>query len=297
MHIFSAEHLASVADKLWGLVVVFVPRLIVASIIVAVAAFVARRAANGISRLLTRASHVDPAFKFVVAEIIRYAVLVIAIIAALEQVGVKTTSLFAVIGAAGLAIGLALQGTLSNIAAGLMILWLRPFHIGDYVEVNNVPGLAGTVRQTGLFVCLLRTFDGLYLFVPNSALWNVPLRNFTRTDARLVSLTVLIPHQIGAEAAIKALTDIAAKDDRVSKQPAPIAFIDRVAGEGVLLNFRAWTTPADIGALQRDLPAAICAAIAAPEGAPPVQITRIVPPDADPSRLMDRTESYSSGNG
>ena len=84
----------------------------------------------------------------------RYAVLILVAIGALGQLGIQTTSLLAVIGAAGLAIGLALQGTLSNIAAGIMLLWLRPFHVGDFIEVS---GHAGAVEEIGLFVCQLRT--------------------------------------------------------------------------------------------------------------------------------------------
>src|SRR5919107_345073 len=107
----------------------------------------------------------------------RYAVLILVLVAVLGQLGVQAASLLAVLGAAGLAIGLALQGTLSNIAAGVMLLWLRPFKINDYIEVNNVPGLAGIIRQMGLFSCQLEAYDGLFLFVPNASLWNVPLRN------------------------------------------------------------------------------------------------------------------------
>src|SRR5262249_39939192 len=91
---------------------------------------------------------------------VRYSILILVFIAALSQVGVQTASLFAVLGAAGIAIGLALQGTLSNIAAGLTLLWPRPFRVGDFIEVN---GMVGTVGEIGLFVCHLETFDGIFL--------------------------------------------------------------------------------------------------------------------------------------
>ena len=120
---------------------------------------------------------------------IRYAVLILVLIVALSQVGIQTASLLAVVGAAGLAIGLAWQGTLSNFAAGLMLLWLRPFRIGDFIEVGAI---AGTVREMGLFACHLETFDGMFLFAPNSAIWNNLLKNHTRNAGRLVSIDVTV---------------------------------------------------------------------------------------------------------
>jgi len=288
MDFLSTEHLTALVSQIWVLIVTFVPRIVVATLILFIAMFIARRAAHGISRILGRASHLDPSIRFVAADFIRYGIIIFALLAALEQVGVQTTSLFAVLGAAGLAIGLALQGTLSNIAAGIMLLSLRPFQIGDYVEVNNVPGLAGLVRQIGLFTCQLEAFDGLFLFVPNSALWNVPLRNYTRNPGRLVSLAVTIPQTLGTDSARKTLLALALKDDRIAKTPAPLVFVERIVADGSLLNFRLWAEPQHIGALQRDLVEAIEGALSgAMHEAGPVQVVRIVPPDTDPTRLME----------
>jgi small conductance mechanosensitive channel len=289
--ILSTDHVTAVVDRLWGVVVVFVPKLIAAIVILLVAIFVARRAAAGVSQLITRTGHIDRTFSYVVAELVRYSILVVAIVAALEQVGVRATSLFAVLGAAGLAIGLALQGTLSNIAAGLMILWLRPFRIGDYIEVNNVPGLGGTILQTGLFACQLQTFDGLFLFVPNSALWNVPLRNFTKNACRLLSFLISVPKAVDWQAAAKALEELAEGNPRIVQKPRPIAFIERITGDGTTLNFRIWARPEHVGPLQQDLPGAVSARLAPmfTDGAV-VQVNRIIPPDTDPSRLMDKLE-------
>src|SRR5690606_6640128 len=103
------------------------------------------------------------------------------------QIGVATTSVLAVLGAAGLAIGLALQGTLSNIAAGIMLLWLRPFKAGDFIETASA---AGTVREIGLFATQIDTYDGIYRFVPNASLWNQPLSNFTRNPSRMTDIAI-----------------------------------------------------------------------------------------------------------
>ena len=296
MNFLSTENLMALADHIWAALVTFVPRLATAAVILAVATVVARRAARAISHLMGRTSHVDPTLRFIAADFIRYGIIVLALIAALEQLGVRTTSLIAVLGAAGLAIGLALQGTLSNIAAGLMLLWLRPFRLGDYIEVNNVPGLAGTVRQIGLFSCQIEAFDGLFLFVPNSGLWNVPLRNYSRNDGRLVSLAVTVPHAVNRARARDTLLALAAADARIARTPAPLVFVERVTADASVLNFRLWAAPQHIGALQRDLVEAIEQAVGGDGSeAGAVQVVRTVPPDADPTRLMagdaDRDET------
>lgn len=289
MDVFSAEHVAALTDRLWTLVVTFVPRALVAILILALAGVVARRVARGATALLGRSSHLDPTIRYVAADFIRYGVIIVALLLALEQIGVQTTSLFAILGAAGLAIGLALQGTLSNIAAGIMLLWLRPFRIGDFIEVNNVPGLAGAVRQIGLFTCQLEAFDGLFLFVPNSALWNVPLRNYTRNAGRLISLAISLPGHDAADDARQKLLDMAGADARIAKTPAPRVFVDRISADGTLLTFRVWAAPHHVGALQRDLVEAIEAALAAVNtDAGGIQVVRTVPPDSDPTRLMER---------
>ena len=148
-------------------------------------------------------------------------VIVLVLIAALSQIGVQTTSLLAVLGTAGLAIGLALQGTLSNIAAGIMLIWLRPFRIGDYVEVVAGNPIAGTVREIGLFASLIETYDEILVFAPNSTIWNFPLRNHTRNQRRLLSFAVGLPEKSDFERACAVLLGWLAADPRVLKKPPP----------------------------------------------------------------------------
>jgi len=287
MHIFSPDHIAALVDRLWDVAVLFVPRLLVAALLVAMALVVSRRASRGIFKLMSRSSHVDDTLRFALAELVRYSIIVLILVMAMEQLGVRATSLLAVMGAAGLAIGLALQGTLSNIAAGLMLLWLRPFRINDYIEVNNTPGLAGTVRQIGLFSCQLEAFDGLFLFVPNSGLWNVPLRNYSRNNGRLISLAITIPYALPFDKARDILLDVARKDPKIAKNPEPVVFIERVSGDSLVLGFRVWSAPQDVGEIQRSILGACQEALAgALQDGSSVQVTRITPPDNDPTRLM-----------
>jgi small conductance mechanosensitive channel len=227
----------------------------------------------------------------ILAAIVRYSILILVFIAALGQVGVQTASLFAVLGAAGLAIGLALQGTLSNIAAGLMLLWLRPFHVGDFVEVN---GMAGTVREIGLFVCHLETFDGIFLFAPNSTIWNQALRNHTRNAGRLVSIDITLPAKADADRARTILLGMASLGKRVAKLPEPRIFVESLTGAGLLLNLRVWATPNNVGRLQRGIVELTRATLdaAGDETLQPQQVVCVIPPDSDPSRLLSSNEPY-----
>ncbi|MBH0238269.1 mechanosensitive ion channel [Methylobrevis sp. L22] len=272
--------------------IAFVPHLVAAIVIFVVGLFVAGWVSRGVSGLLGRAPHVDPTVRPVVAAVLRYGIIVFVIILSLSQLGVQTASLFAILGAAGLAIGLALQGTLTNIAAGVMLLWLRPFKIGDYIEVGAV---AGTVREIGLFVCELETFDGIYVLAPNSSIWNLPLRNHGRNGRRMVSLATMVPKDADLAAAVARLNDVVAADGRVLAEPAPVVFVDGFTGAGTNVVTRFWTTTANFAEVQRTIIAEGVAAFgsAAQPAEMPVQMTRTIPPDADPSRLIVRNDKLA----
>lgn len=274
------------ADLLWAWAASFLPHFVTAAAILVVGVLVANWTQRVSQRFLGRLSQIDATVNLFLSSVLRYVVLVLVIVATLTQLGVQTTSLLAVLGAAGLAIGLALQGTLSNIAAGLMLLWLRPFHLGDFIEVPSA-GMAGRVKEMGLFACQLETFDGMFLFVPNSALWNAALKNHTRNAGRLLSVTVTLPAAADLDRARLALLEAAAKDADILKLPAPAVFIDNFAGGNFVLSLVCWTTPHHAGGVQRLIIEQVRSALTAlgPEFAPS-GITRTVPADADPSRLM-----------
>jgi small conductance mechanosensitive channel len=283
----SPSHLTRAADLLWSWAASFLPHVVTALIILIVGTLVANWTQRALQRSLARFLNIDPTVRLFLASMLRYAVLVVVIVAALTQIGVQTTSLLAVLGAAGLAIGLALQGTLSNIAAGLMLLWLRPFHLGDFIEVLAGVTMAGKVKEIGLFTCQLETFDGVFLFVPNSALWNAALKNHTRNSGRLVSVNVALPASADLERARRTVLDVAAKDPLILKFPEPAVFVDNVTGGNFILNLVCWTTPLGVAAVQRAVIENIGSALVAlGPGFAPTTVTRIVPPDSDPSRLI-----------
>ena len=285
----SPPHWARAVDIAWAWAVAFLPRLLAAAAILIVGAMIARWLSRTIFNLSQRTSHIDPTVRPVIAAMIRYSVLILVFIAALSQIGVQTASLFAVLGAAGLAIGLALQGTLSNIAAGLMLLWLRPFRIGDFIEVN---GMQGTVREIGLFVCHLETFDGIFLFAPNATIWNNALRNHTRNAGRLVSIDITLPAKAEIATVRDLLLGMAKRDKRILPAPQPRIFIESLTTAGLLFNLRVWATHENVGELQRTIIEDAKHALEATgiEDLQPQQVVRVIPPDNDPSRLLSSAQ-------
>jgi small conductance mechanosensitive channel len=283
------DHLASLA-WLWS--VTFLPRLVAALAIVAGGTILARWASRTALGLASRAGHIDPTMQPALGSIVRYAVLILAIIAALSQLGIQTTSVFAVLGAAGLAVGLALQGTLSNIAAGIMLLWLRPFRLGDYIEVN---GMSGVVREIGLIVCHLETFDGTFLFAPNAAIWNNPLRNLSRNAGRLVSIDVTVSAKADIERARGLLLAIARDDRRILPRPQPRIFVESVSGAGLVLSLHIWAAHEAVGDLQRSIIERAKHAFESSgiDTLQPQQIVRTVPPANDPSLFLSPSLPYA----
>ena len=199
---------------------------------------------------LDRVPAIDETLKPFFASIVRYAIIAITLVAVLARLGIQTTSIIAVLGAAGLAIGLALQGTLQNIAAGIMLLILRPFKVGDYIDAG---GTAGTVDEIGLFTTDMTTFDGIYLSVPNSALWNTSILNYTRLPTRRLDIPVGIAYEDDAEKAMALLLEKLRADSRVLSDPEPQVMVIALGESSVDLNLRCWSAREDFWALKFDL--------------------------------------------
>jgi small conductance mechanosensitive channel len=282
MHPTHVDYTALVSS--WA--VNFIPRLVTAIIILVVGYLLAAWISQAIGKLLMRTGRVDRTVQPVIAAVARYSILALVLVAALGQVGVQTASLLAVLGAAGLAIGLALQGTLTNIAAGIMLLWLRPFHVGDYIEVptNNI---SGTVKEIGLFACQLENFDGIFVFAPNSSVWNAALRNYSRNSGRLISFTVTLPGASPADQAREILEKMINDDSRVLKNPRPAVFVESYdAAKGLSLTCSFRTTQGHAGEIQRDIIDEARRRLDQSGIGKAEQIIRKVPPDTDPSRVI-----------
>jgi small conductance mechanosensitive channel len=184
------------------------------------------------------------------SKVLRYTTLIIVGITVLAQFGVQTASIIAALGAAGLAIGLALQGTLQNIASGIMLLVLRPFRVGEYVTVGD---LAGTVLEIGLFATELRTWDGLYVMAPNNQLWNSAVTNYSRNPRRLDECAIRITYDDDIGLALRAFSELARADARILQDPAPVPYVKELGDTGIMVVLRYWTASSDSWATKNDL--------------------------------------------
>jgi len=200
----------------------------------------------------------DLTLKPLLASLARYVILIITVVLVLGQFGVQTTSLIAVIGAAGLAIGLALQGTLSNVAAGVMLLVLRPFRVGQFVQAG---GVSGTVREIGLFTTLLITRDLIYISVPNSAVWSGVITNYTREPLRRINFTLPVDFVNDLDQVEKTILDALKANAHVLKTPEPWVGVSELQEYAVQMFVRCYIKSDDywkaLPSIQKDVKTAL----------------------------------------
>ncbi len=197
---------------------------------------------TGVAQKLMLRQKLDETLVTFVISILRTLLLLFVIIAALSQLGVDTTSLIALIGAAGLAIGLSLQGSLSNFAAGVMLITFRPFVKGNFVEAGNT---MGTVDQIGIFTTILITPDNKEITVPNGAIMGNNITNYSAKPTRRVDMTFGISYDDDLREARNILEDIVNSDERVLKDPAPAVMVGALADSSVNFLVRPWVNSAD----------------------------------------------------
>ena len=198
--------------------------------------WLSRWASRRLSRWLDSTWSVDKTLAPVLVALVRYGVLVITLVVTLGNFGIETTSIIAVLGAAGIAVGLALQGTLSNVAAGLMLLFLRPFKTGDWVEAA---GVSGSVREIGLFTTIIDTFDNVFISVPNSSIWTSNIVNHARYGTRRLDLDIGIGYDSDLDLAEKAFLELA-KDKRVLGDPPPRFLVVGYGESAINVRLRAY---------------------------------------------------------
>ncbi|MCK4413567.1 MAG: mechanosensitive ion channel [Candidatus Eisenbacteria sp.] len=214
---------------------------------------IGRIVASGVRRLLRKgltARGTDPAIVGFTSGIAYYLVLVFSVIAILSNFGIETASLVAVLGAAGFAIGFALQGSLSNFAAGIMLLVFRPYRIGDYVDIA---GTAGTVKEMAIFTTTLMTPDNVKIMVPNGKIFGDTIKNVTAEDTRRVDMVVGIGYGSSIEKAVGAIQSVLQADERVLKEPAPQIAVAELADSSVNLVVRPWVKTSDYWGVKFDV--------------------------------------------
>ena len=230
-------------DALWPLAMTYGINLISALAILVVGVWLSGRARKWVRVIFSRVPNLDVTLAGFFGNLLRYLVLLVTGLAVLGKFGVDITSLIAVLGAAGLAIGFALQSTLSNVAAGVMLLMFRPFKAGDYVEVAG--NLAGSIKGLSLFTTELLTSDNLNLTVPNNQIWSQPIKNFSQHPTRRLDILVRISYQDKIGDAIAALVSEAEADHRVLTDPAPVAVVNQLDQSAIEMLLRVWTATSD----------------------------------------------------
>jgi len=213
-----------------------------AIVVLIIGVILARLLSRWADRALTSNTRIEPTVAKFLSNIIKYALWVVVGITVLTQFGVQTTSIIAALGGLALAVGLALQGTLSNVAAGVMILIQRPFRVGEAITAGIVTGV---VQAIGLFTTEILQYDGLYVMVPNNELWNKPIVNFSRMPTRRFELLIGIGYGDSIEQARKELLELANGDQRVLAEPAPVVFVSALADSAVTIGMRVWCNTED----------------------------------------------------
>lgn len=203
---------------------------------------------------LARVRVADQMLRGFFGSLARWALLAVTGIAVLERLGVQTTSVVAILGAAGLAVGLALQGTLSNLAAGVMLLLFRPFKVGDGIEGG---GLAGTVKDVSLFHTHLVTGDNIQVIAPNATLWNAALRNLSFYPSRKVEIVAPVPYGAGADRTLDTIRTLIKADSRVSAEPAPSVTLGKFGEKTADVSVTVWCATSDAASVKSDLMVAI----------------------------------------
>ena len=206
---------------------------------------IGRQLVKLILRLITVAlekSNVEDTVRIFVTNLLNTLLMILVFIAAINQLGIETTSIIAVLGAAGLAIGLALQGSLSNFAAGILIVIYRPYKVGDYIEAGNH---AGTVKDIQIFSTVLKTPDNKIVVVPNGSIMNGSIVNYSGQDKRRIDLIISCSYEDDIDKVRSVLEDILKKEKRVLKDPKPQIAVAELADSSVNFIFRPWVKRTD----------------------------------------------------
>lgn len=216
--------------------------VLLAAAILIVGLIIAGAVRRGVKAAALKSDRIDDTLGGFFSSLAYYAVMAIVIIAVLNRFGVETTSLVAALGAATLAIGLALQGTLSNLAAGVMIILFRPYQLGDFVEVA---GQSGSVKDINLFTTELATGDNKKVIVPNGAAWGAVITNYSANDTRRVDFVFSIDYGDDIEKAMQVIHDTLGADARIHKDPDIFTAVTAHGGSSVDIVTRVWCDSGD----------------------------------------------------
>lgn len=213
--------------------------LVLSLAVILLAGFISRIVRKVIMKSTEKITVLDSSIGKVLYGIARTVIWLFAFLIILDLFGINTASILTVLGAAGLAVGLAMKDSLSNIAAGLMLLFLHPYKVGDYVDAESV---SGTIKEMGLFTTELMTPDGLYVSAPNSVIFGKPIKNFSRNPLRRTDIKVGISYGDSLPQGIEIMKKMMMENELILKDPAPEVLVSDLADSSVNLTLRYWTS-------------------------------------------------------
>ena len=245
--------LAKAKEMLQTVGVDFAINLVTAIIIFIVGRIVARLLVGGLRKVMQR-QEVDKTLETFVCNLAGMTLLVFVIIASISALGIQTASFIAVLGAAGLAVGLALPGSLSNFAAGVLIVLFRPYKVGDWVEAA---GISGSVEEVQILTTVLKTGDNKRVIVPNSQIMDAVITNYSANDTRRVDMVVGVSYSVDLDKGRETIEQLIAADDRILDEPTPTIAVSQLADSSVNFVVRPWVATSDYWGVMFDLTEAI----------------------------------------
>jgi small conductance mechanosensitive channel len=235
------DNMDSIVATLIGWLTLYGVKIIAALVIFVIGKWVAKKLGDVTKKVMV-SREVDAALINFTSSLVYYALLIFVVIAALGQIGIQTASFVAIVGAAGLAIGLAMQGSLSNFAAGVLIIIFKPFKIGDFVEMA---GTSGVVENIMIFTTVMKTGDNKKVIVPNGSILGGVITNYSANATRRVDLVVGIGYNDDIDKARGVIEDLINADERILKDPAPLVAVSELADSSVNFAVRSWVNSAD----------------------------------------------------
>ena len=243
--------------------------LLIALLILIAGWMVARWAGRWAHNLIDRSHYIDDTLKPLITNFVIYAILALTVIAVLGRFGVQPTSLIALLGAAGLAVGLALQGTLSNVASGVMLLFLRPFRVFDKVKIADT---VGVVREIGLFRTEIITDGGTFVSIPNSTIFSGTIINVSREAQRRTDFTIEVDRAEDIDRVQKVVLEALEHMPQVVKAPAPVVQVDTLGPLSTTLAVQAWIPNRDFLAILSEVKKSVRRALNQAEISAPVPV-------------------------
>lgn len=235
------EQVSAIKDFAWDFVVEKGPTVLLAIVTLIVGAWVIKLMMKTLNKVMTK-RNVDESLRGFLGGVIRFALWIMLVISVIQTLGVETTSFVAVVGAAGLAIGLALQGSLANFAGGVLILLFKPFKVGDVIDAE---GEIGTVHKIDVLHTTVHTLTNKEVIMPNGKVANNTVVNIGRQPKRRVDFAVGISYEASVKEARQVILDTLAKDERVDNDPAPVVKLSNLGDSSLDLVVRCWTDTAN----------------------------------------------------